>query len=162
MMRPLLDQPNEPVNDLTYFDCLDTVMEKSQVGLDSRSLPKLGRGHPLVLCTGVFMEGQEIRQQGPLRERLILALQTIGHRGRFRQRCHYSLVSQHQNVQQLELPLTSMWAAGRFCCVQKQPPLLRQFMMRKNPGVTSSILSRKRWRCGARYGALYSRASGTP
>lgn len=30
MMRPLLDQPNEPVNDLTYFDCLDTVMEKSQ------------------------------------------------------------------------------------------------------------------------------------
>ncbi|KAL3194752.1 hypothetical protein MRX96_016063 [Rhipicephalus microplus] len=30
MMRPMLDQPNEPVNDLTYYDCLDTVLERSQ------------------------------------------------------------------------------------------------------------------------------------
>ncbi|XP_064472172.1 talin-2-like isoform X2 [Ornithodoros turicata] len=31
MMRPLLDQPNEPINDLTYFDCLDAVVDKSRV-----------------------------------------------------------------------------------------------------------------------------------
>uniref|UniRef100_T1J0N6 FERM domain-containing protein n=1 Tax=Strigamia maritima TaxID=126957 RepID=T1J0N6_STRMM len=30
MMRPLLDNPMEPVNDATYFECLDTVMEKSK------------------------------------------------------------------------------------------------------------------------------------
>ncbi|XP_050033509.1 talin-2 isoform X1 [Dermacentor andersoni] len=30
MMRPMLDQPNEPVNDLTYYDCLDTVLERSR------------------------------------------------------------------------------------------------------------------------------------
>ncbi|KAH9369268.1 hypothetical protein HPB48_012344 [Haemaphysalis longicornis] len=30
MMRPMLDQPSEPVNDLTYFDCLDTVLERSR------------------------------------------------------------------------------------------------------------------------------------
>ncbi|XP_063237314.1 talin-1 isoform X2 [Bacillus rossius redtenbacheri] len=29
-MRPMLDNPNEPVNDSTYFECLDTVMEKSK------------------------------------------------------------------------------------------------------------------------------------
>ncbi|XP_049847483.1 talin-1 isoform X1 [Schistocerca gregaria] len=29
-MRPLLDNPSEPVNDSTYFECLDTVMEKSK------------------------------------------------------------------------------------------------------------------------------------
>lgn len=30
MMRPLLDNPSEPINDATYFECLDTVMEKSK------------------------------------------------------------------------------------------------------------------------------------
>uniref|UniRef100_A0A646QFM5 Talin1 n=1 Tax=Hemiscolopendra marginata TaxID=943146 RepID=A0A646QFM5_9MYRI len=30
MMRPLLDYPSEPINDATYFECLDTVMEKSK------------------------------------------------------------------------------------------------------------------------------------
>ena len=29
-MRPLLDNPMEPHNDSTYFECLDTVMEKSK------------------------------------------------------------------------------------------------------------------------------------
>jgi len=29
-MRPLLDNPTEPHNDSTYFECLDTVMEKSK------------------------------------------------------------------------------------------------------------------------------------
>nr|CAD7458197.1 unnamed protein product [Timema tahoe] len=29
-MRPLLENPNEPVNEATYFECLDTVMEKSK------------------------------------------------------------------------------------------------------------------------------------
>ncbi|EEB19421.1 Talin-2, putative [Pediculus humanus corporis] len=29
-MRPLLDNTNEPVNDCTYFECLDTVMAKSK------------------------------------------------------------------------------------------------------------------------------------
>ena len=30
-VAPVLDNPNEPVNDLSYFDCLDLVMEKSKV-----------------------------------------------------------------------------------------------------------------------------------
>ncbi|XP_023231887.1 talin-2-like isoform X2 [Centruroides sculpturatus] len=30
MMRPLLDNPSEAVNDATYFECLDNVMEKSK------------------------------------------------------------------------------------------------------------------------------------
>jgi hypothetical protein len=29
-LRPLLDNPTEPHNDSTYFECLDTVMEKSK------------------------------------------------------------------------------------------------------------------------------------
>jgi hypothetical protein len=29
-MRPLLDNPTEPHSDCTYFECLDTVMEKSK------------------------------------------------------------------------------------------------------------------------------------
>lgn len=29
-MRPLLDNPSEPLSDASYFDCLDTVMEKSK------------------------------------------------------------------------------------------------------------------------------------
>ncbi|XP_046684218.1 talin-1 isoform X2 [Homalodisca vitripennis] len=29
-MRPLLDNPSEPISDASYFDCLDTVMEKSK------------------------------------------------------------------------------------------------------------------------------------
>lgn len=29
-MKPLLDCPSEPVSDATYFECLDTVMEKSK------------------------------------------------------------------------------------------------------------------------------------
>lgn len=28
-MRPLLENPSDPVSDLSYFECLDTVMEKS-------------------------------------------------------------------------------------------------------------------------------------
>ena len=27
----MLDNPNEPVNDLSYFDCLDLVLEKSKI-----------------------------------------------------------------------------------------------------------------------------------
>lgn len=30
MMRPLLDNPTEPVNDASYFECLDIVMERSK------------------------------------------------------------------------------------------------------------------------------------
>lgn len=30
-MRPLLDNPNEPINDLSYYDCLDSVTDKSKV-----------------------------------------------------------------------------------------------------------------------------------
>lgn len=30
-MAPVLDNPNEPVNDLSYFDCLDVVLERSKV-----------------------------------------------------------------------------------------------------------------------------------
>lgn len=30
-MRPVLDNPNEPINDLSYYDCLDSVTEKSKV-----------------------------------------------------------------------------------------------------------------------------------
>lgn len=30
-MRPLLDNPNEPINDLSYYDCLDGVTDKSKV-----------------------------------------------------------------------------------------------------------------------------------
>ena len=30
-VAPVLDNPAEPVSDLSYFDCLDLVMEKSQV-----------------------------------------------------------------------------------------------------------------------------------
>ena len=30
-VAPVLDNPNEPVNELSYFDCLDVVMEKSKV-----------------------------------------------------------------------------------------------------------------------------------
>ena len=30
-VAPVLDNPNEPVSDLSYFDCLDLVMEKSRV-----------------------------------------------------------------------------------------------------------------------------------
>ncbi|XP_075218972.1 talin_middle and talin-RS domain-containing protein rhea isoform X1 [Lycorma delicatula] len=29
-MKPLLDRPSEPISDATYFECLDTVMEKSK------------------------------------------------------------------------------------------------------------------------------------
>ncbi|XP_054280659.1 talin-2 isoform X2 [Macrosteles quadrilineatus] len=29
-MRPLLDNPSEPISDASYFDCLDTVMDKSK------------------------------------------------------------------------------------------------------------------------------------
>lgn len=29
-MQPLLDNPSEPISDASYFDCLDTVMEKSK------------------------------------------------------------------------------------------------------------------------------------
>ena len=32
-MAPVLDNPNEPVSDLSYFDCLDVVVEKSKVRL---------------------------------------------------------------------------------------------------------------------------------
>ena len=32
----MLDNPNEPVSDLSYFDCLDVVVEKSQVGRGGR------------------------------------------------------------------------------------------------------------------------------
>jgi talin len=28
--RSLLEKPNEPVNDMSYFECLDTIMEKSK------------------------------------------------------------------------------------------------------------------------------------
>ena len=27
----MLDRPNEPVSDATYFDCMDTIMEKSKL-----------------------------------------------------------------------------------------------------------------------------------
>ena len=30
-MAPVLNEPNEPVSDLSYFDCLDLVIEKSKV-----------------------------------------------------------------------------------------------------------------------------------
>lgn len=30
-VRGLLDNPNEPVNELSYFDCIESVMENSKV-----------------------------------------------------------------------------------------------------------------------------------
>ena len=30
-MAAVLDRPNEPVSDATYFDCMDTIMEKSKL-----------------------------------------------------------------------------------------------------------------------------------
>lgn len=30
-MKPLLENPNEPVNDFSYYECLDSVMEKSKL-----------------------------------------------------------------------------------------------------------------------------------
>lgn len=32
-VRGMLDNPNEPVSDLSYFDCIESVMENSKVGL---------------------------------------------------------------------------------------------------------------------------------
>lgn len=32
MMKSWLDNPAEPVSDMPYFECLDTVIEKSKVG----------------------------------------------------------------------------------------------------------------------------------
>ncbi|XP_066270421.1 talin-1-like isoform X3 [Branchiostoma lanceolatum] len=37
VMRSMLDNPMEPVNDLTYFDCLETVMDKSKTLGESMS-----------------------------------------------------------------------------------------------------------------------------
>jgi len=31
MMRPLLDNPNEPATDGSYFDCLENVINRSRV-----------------------------------------------------------------------------------------------------------------------------------
>lgn len=30
-VRGMLDNPNEPVSDLSYFDCIESVMENSKV-----------------------------------------------------------------------------------------------------------------------------------
>lgn len=38
-MRPLLDNPNEPINDLSYYDCLDGVTEKSKVNSTTTKNP---------------------------------------------------------------------------------------------------------------------------
>ena len=49
-MAPLLDNPNEPQSDLSYFDCLDLVMEKSKVcDLPPSPLPPLSFSLPLFL-----------------------------------------------------------------------------------------------------------------
>lgn len=32
-VRGMLDNPNEPISDLSYFDCIESVMENSKVGL---------------------------------------------------------------------------------------------------------------------------------
>ena len=45
-VAPVLDNPNEPVSELSYFDCLDMVIEKSKVGL-GRSV------YTIQLCTFV-------------------------------------------------------------------------------------------------------------
>ncbi|XP_055955771.1 talin-2-like isoform X4 [Patella vulgata] len=42
MMRNVLDNPNEPVSDMTYFDCLDSVMEKSKQTQADGHLKALG------------------------------------------------------------------------------------------------------------------------
>ena len=34
MMRPLLENPSEPVNDSSYFECLEGVMEKAKVSAE--------------------------------------------------------------------------------------------------------------------------------
>ena len=31
MIAALLDRPNEPVNEFTYFDCMDTIVQKSKL-----------------------------------------------------------------------------------------------------------------------------------
>lgn len=31
----MLDNPNEPVSDLSYFECIESVMENSKVGIQS-------------------------------------------------------------------------------------------------------------------------------
>lgn len=48
-MRPLLDDTTEPVSDLSYFECLDTVMEKSR---------SLGDG-----MTGIASHAKESRHE---------------------------------------------------------------------------------------------------
>ena len=47
----MLDNPNEPVSDLSYFDCIESVMENSKVSLTVllASLPTVGRNRD-VLC----------------------------------------------------------------------------------------------------------------
>uniref|UniRef100_A0A668AHH1 Talin 2a n=1 Tax=Myripristis murdjan TaxID=586833 RepID=A0A668AHH1_9TELE len=37
-VRGMLDNPNEPVSDLSYFDCIESVMENSKVGIKIRQL----------------------------------------------------------------------------------------------------------------------------
>lgn len=34
-VRGLLENPNEPVNELSYFDCIESVMENSKVFVPS-------------------------------------------------------------------------------------------------------------------------------
>lgn len=45
----MLDNPNEPVSDLSYFDCIESVMENSKVSLTLllASLLTVGKNHAL-------------------------------------------------------------------------------------------------------------------
>lgn len=46
----MLDNPNEPVSDLSYFDCIESVMENSKVSL---SVPQSRSSR----CSSVGVEG---------------------------------------------------------------------------------------------------------
>lgn len=45
-VRELLENPVQPINDMSYFGCLDSVMENSKVGVPS-PLPRRGEGRKM-------------------------------------------------------------------------------------------------------------------
>lgn len=42
----MLDNPNEPLSDLSYFDCIESVMENSKVGPQRNACDHRGTFHP--------------------------------------------------------------------------------------------------------------------
>ena len=50
-VAPVLDNPNEPVSELSYFDCLDMVIEKSKVRLGRRICTYVPTCIRMYMCT---------------------------------------------------------------------------------------------------------------